>query len=639
MVPIGKRIGLRREINRGFALLVLLGVMATVFAIPSTAAQVESPVVQSIQGNIDEGIRDIDTYSIPQLTGGNVLYINANGTSGNLDTYIALVNATTDIDQVVVEFSHRVNSAVINGTDYITAVSEASDELFLVWDDDSAWGYGSKLAFNVTVDGDYKLFVASAINKETFGDYELLVGLNAPEVLNGDAESTGGTIAILVVEESGGIVGVQETTGNLNQSRPIITYFLRGMNQNDTLYLYIEALGGGRVPQVALVIHSEKVLASSESGDNSSRATMQYTFIESSDGFQILVIPPQVENLTELAFRIQVGVNAPDALTGEAPPGGRRVLRDSITVFVGVEIDQITNVDQKAENFAVVANLWLSWRDPRLAYRSDVCGCSQKVFYTPDQFVAEYGDVWPSFTILNQQERRWTQNQYIVVYPDGSAIYFERFWTILQAPDFDFRRFPNDVQTFYVRVLCVYREEIYHFEPWTEKSRMGSQLGEEEWRVIDYSTTITSETLLNVNNSEYAFGFTADRHQDYYYMRIYLPIGIIFMLTWLTWIIKDYGKRLGVATGNLLLFIAFNFTIANELPRLGYLTNMDKILISIFIWTSLVVVYNLYLSRLEEREALDRAKKLERVMIWAFPLLFLLTYFVITLISGDSPYI
>jgi hypothetical protein len=382
-----------------------------------------------------------------------------------------------------------------------------------------------------------------------------------------------------------------------------------------------------------------KMLATGVSMGNKSTATLSYTATEGNDGINILVVIPPRENITETTYRIQVGVNSPVALTGDAPIGGRKVLRDSITVFVGVEIDQLTNVDQKAENFAVVANLWMSWRDPRLAYRSDVCGCSQKVFSTPDQFVTEYGNIWPAFTILNQQERRWTQNQYLVVYPDGSAIYFERFWTILQAPDFDFRKFPNDQQNFYVRILCVYREEVYHFEPWVEKSRMGTQLGEEEWVVTGYRPLIASEVFLSVNNSEYAFEFTAVRHLDYYYMRIYLPMGIIFMLTWLTWIIKDYSKRLGVATGNLLLFIAFNFTIAGDLPRLGYLTNMDKLLISLFLWTSLVVVYNLYLGRLEERKDIDWSTKLEKVMVWAFPLLFLLTYMVISLISGDIPYL
>ena len=46
-----------------------------------------------------------------------------------------------------------------------------------------------------------------------------------------------------------------------------------------------------------------------------------------------------------------------------------------------------------------------------------------------------------------------------------------------------------------------------------------------------------------------------------------------------------------------LLFIAFNFTISNDLPRLDYLTFIDIILVSTFVVTSLVIILALWESR------------------------------------------
>lgn len=68
------------------------------------------------------------------------------------------------------------------------------------------------------------------------------------------------------------------------------------------------------------------------------------------------------------------------------------------------------------------------------------------------------------------------------------------------------------------------------------------------------------------------------------------------------------------------MFVAFNFTISNDLPRLGYLTFLDTVMVCPFIMTSLIVMMNVYLRRLETsgREAL--AHRLDRYLMWGYPL-------------------
>ncbi|MCJ7443003.1 MAG: hypothetical protein MUO26_00465 [Methanotrichaceae archaeon] len=96
--------------------------------------------------------------------------------------------------------------------------------------------------------------------------------------------------------------------------------------------------------------------------------------------------------------------------------------------------------------------------------------------------------------------------------------------------------------------------------------------------------------------------------------------------------LKDYGKRSDIASANLLLLIAFNFTIGSGLPRIGYLTLLDWMLFLTFVLTALIFIYNLSLRLLEIRNKKDLAERIDRTMIWLYPLLYFCALFLAPLI-------
>lgn len=107
-----------------------------------------------------------------------------------------------------------------------------------------------------------------------------------------------------------------------------------------------------------------------------------------------------------------MGLNAPEVLAGTAEPTGRELLRQPIPVSIGIKLQQITGVDQKAENFGVVATLILRWRDPALAFDPEALEDRFQLF-EGDAFSAEMsrrGKAWPQFTVVNQEGNRWVQN-------------------------------------------------------------------------------------------------------------------------------------------------------------------------------------------------------------------------------------
>ena len=186
-------------------------------------------------------------------------------------------------------------------------------------------------------------------------------------------------------------------------------------------------------------------------------------------------------SVTNGSYRLLLGIDQPEVLTGKEKASGQDIVAEPIKIKAGVELDQITAVNQMDQNFDIVANIWMKWTDPILAFSPQECNCSFKVYRSIDEFLQEYSSAFPEFTISNQQGNRWTQNRIIVVNPDGTATYFERFWVTLQAPDFDFSKYPLDKQDFYLQIDSLFPEEYYSYENWPEKTLIGKQLGEEEW--------------------------------------------------------------------------------------------------------------------------------------------------------------
>jgi hypothetical protein len=145
--------------------------------------------------------------------------------------------------------------------------------------------------------------------------------------------------------------------------------------------------------------------------------------------------------------------------------------------------------------------------------------------------------------------------------------------------------------------------------------------------LTDFETTVSSEKRSNgAITSRLTFGFEAQRLVSYYVFRVLVPILLIIMVSWITFFLKDYGRRIEVATGNLLLFIAFSWSLAENYPRLGYLTFLDAVMAIMFVINALVVVYNVWLKRMEMRGQEALAERIDTFLDWAYPLAYIASF-------------
>jgi hypothetical protein len=167
---------------------------------------------------------------------------------------------------------------------------------------------------------------------------------------------------------------------------------------------------------------------------------------------------------------------------------------------------------------------------------------------------------------------------------------------------------------------CVDPEEDYVFTFFPEYTGLGKQLGEEEWFFTQHNVQVSHTTAADGSiYSRYSFHLVAQRHLSYYIFRIFIPLILIITVSWVSFFLKDYSKRVDISGANLLVFIAFNFTIGSALPRLGYLTFLDTILMVAFAVTALTVICNVALKRLEDKGKTALTQRIDFYLLWGYP--------------------
>jgi hypothetical protein len=330
-------------------------------------SQAQEGAVQELIGFVEPGKGGI--YILPDLEQDQTIYVYAHGMSGNLDPLVALAEGNVDPKELGIKFWTEVNQAVAAGQDPLTIVPDFADEFFLAWDDDSGDGYDGVFEYKVPADGDYQLFVFVSPATRSFGNFQLLVGLDAPEVLRGKAQPTGDQLAILNREASRTNVKVDEITGTLTSDKRNSLLTLNEVETGDTIYVLVEATSGDLAPIIYLADFGGKPLASGNLSGEQSSAKLEYTVPEDGRDYRLRIQSCCDDGpITSGDYRLLIGYNEPEVLTGQAEPTTAAVVQQPIEVKVGMKMEQISGVDQKAENFGVVVDMRMEWTDPRLAF-------------------------------------------------------------------------------------------------------------------------------------------------------------------------------------------------------------------------------------------------------------------------------
>jgi hypothetical protein len=109
-----------------------------------------------------------------------------------------------------------------------------------------------------------------------------------------------------------------------------------------------------------------------------------------------------------------------------------------------------------------------------------------------------------------------------------------------------------------------------------------------------------------------------------YVYKILIPLAVIIAMAYIVFFLpaKEVSTATGITITALLSCIAFNVTVAQNMPDVGYLVVSDKFFIASYFLVFLTLVQNVTTYALDEKGKGELAEKIEKTARYAFPILY-----------------
>jgi hypothetical protein len=253
-----------------------------------------------------------------------------------------------------------------------------------------------------------------------------------------------------------------------------------------------------------------------------------------------------------------------------------------ISIFCGIELQDVREIDAAKGTYTIRGFLWYYWDDPRFRFDAenidslkwDFSALSDRLWIPEIEFDNSSGEV-----------RRWGET--IEIFPKGEVEYWCYFAGTFSDQDglMDFRRFPCEVLPVSLDLTSPYQKALLVLKPCRESSpsdaikelrlRRHPEFTFSGARLTERTRTYTSEW--NREFSVLRLTVDAKRHKGYYLIHIVVPVTAILavFLVGQRVCITEFEARVGLALTCLLSLIAYTFSFSDSLPKLGYLTLMD----------------------------------------------------------------
>lgn len=313
----------------------------------------------------------------------------------------------------------------------------------------------------------------------------------------------------------------------------------------------------------------------------------------------------------------------PTVLADQPKPEMERpaVWKEPTEVQVAIYVIDVDEIDSAKQSFAASVYIEAHWNNPFLRHKG------------PDPLHRDLKDVWnPRLTVISQQMVWRSYPESVEIKPDGTVIYRQKIWGRFSQP-LNLRDFPFDRQQLSIHVVAAgLVEKQVELVPLVRESERRSAIASDfslpDFRVASWDDAPAPyhPGQVDVSVSGYQMKIDVVRKANYYVLKVILPLCLIVVMSWLPrWMDPEQsGTNIGVSTSAFLTLVAYLFAITVLLPRVSYVTRMDRFILLSTLMVFAALIQTVATTRLVRHKRKPSAEWFERRSRVVYPILLVL---------------
>ncbi|WP_422927141.1 hypothetical protein [Singulisphaera sp. PoT] len=299
-----------------------------------------------------------------------------------------------------------------------------------------------------------------------------------------------------------------------------------------------------------------------------------------------------------------------------------------IEVSIGIYVVDFARINLREESFDMAGYLDTRWVDPTIALKGDERKGRLRRFRP--------GQIWsPALEFVNAIEQANAKREGdLYVTDDGLVTQRVRFSHNFQSP-LRLQRFPFDSQ-----VLTIH---VAPFDPFARDLKL----------VVDTKrvgklndASVTDWDILEVNASarpdgddspgeRYDFRVVVRRRYTFYFWRVLLPMTLLVVASWAVfWFdVTNLQPQISTSLAILLSLVTFTYAIDFSLPKVAYLTFIDRYTLTAFsfVLSSIFTVSTMHV--VLRRKGVEAATLIQSTVRPIFPLAFVVAVSMVAILS------